>query len=64
MLQEQSQTAVTGRPLFDQHVRSFSAEIEAAGAQPVLLMTWERPDSVQYGVTTENLASSYQTIRR
>ena len=25
-------------------------------------MTWQRPDSVQYGVTTENLAGAYQRI--
>jgi hypothetical protein len=64
VLQEQSQTAVTGEQGFDQSVRSFAAQIEAAGATPVLLMTWERPDSVQYGVTTENLAASYERIGR
>jgi hypothetical protein len=60
VLQEQSQTAVAGESLFDQSVRIFARDIGLAGAKPVLLMTWERPDSVQYGVTTENLASSYQ----
>lgn len=62
VLQEQSQTAVTGELLFDQSVRAFAAEIRAAGATPVLLMTWQRPDSVQYGVTTESLAAAYGRI--
>jgi hypothetical protein len=62
VLQEQSQTAVTGEYLFDQSVRTFAGEIALAGGKPVLLMTWQRPDSTKYGVTTENLAGSYQRI--
>ena len=62
VLQEQSQTAVTGESLFDQSVRAFAGDIRVAGGKPVLLMTWQRRDSVQYGVTTENLAGSYQRI--
>jgi hypothetical protein len=59
IMQEQSQTPVSRPAVFSEYARKFSAEIRAAGAQPVLLMTWQRPDSVQDGVTTQNLANAY-----
>jgi hypothetical protein len=59
VLQEQSQTPVTGQAVFLEYAAKFSAEIRSAGAGTVLFMTWERPDSVQYGVTTHNLANAY-----
>lgn len=64
VLQEQSQTAVTDQKNFFEAVRKFDAEIRRVGAMPILLMTWERPDSTQFGVTTANVASAYQTIGR
>jgi len=33
--------------------RKFDEEIRRNGAKTILLMTWERPDSKQFGVTTE-----------
>lgn len=62
VLQEQSQTPVIGQLAFDEYVRQFDTEIRISGATTVLLMTWERPDSVQYGVTTANLAAAYDAI--
>lgn len=62
VLQEQSQTPITDQKKFYEFVRKFDAEIKRNGAKTVLLMTWQRPDSVQYGVTTANLAAAYQSI--
>lgn len=62
VLQEQSLWPVLARDKFFQYVRMFDKEIRAAGGQTVLLMTWERPDSVSNGVTTTNLAAAYNAI--
>ncbi len=59
VLQEQSQLPVTAQTQFIQYASKFSNEIKAVGAQPILFMTWQRPDSVQFGVTTHNLAYAY-----
>jgi hypothetical protein len=62
VLQEQSQTPVIGFAGFADYARRFDQEVRAAGGKTVLLMTWERPDSVQYGVTTANLAAAYDSV--
>ena len=62
VLQEQSQTPVSDRESFYGFSRQFDAEIQAAGAKTVLLMTWERPDSVGFGFTTASLASAYDSV--
>jgi hypothetical protein len=62
VLQEQSQTPVIDQVKFYDYVRKFDKEIKQVGAQTILFMTWERPDSVQYGVTTDNLAQAYRSI--
>lgn len=62
VLQEQSQTPVFDRPAFLRSVREFSRAITAAKAQTILLMTWERPDSVGRGVTTARLAAAYVAV--
>ena len=62
VLQEQSQTPVYGRALFATYAADFSHLIRASGSRPVLLMTWQRPDSAQWGVTTANLAAAYQAV--
>jgi len=59
VLQEQSQTPVTNYKAFAEYVQELAAEIKHSGAEPILFMTWERPDSVQYGVTTKALANNY-----
>lgn len=59
VLQEQSQTPVTGYKVFAEYAQKLNTEIKAAGAETILFMTWERPDSVQYGVTTEALSNNY-----
>ena len=62
VLQEQSQTPVYDRALFATYAADFSRLIKANGAKPVLLMTWQRPDSTQWGVTTASLAAAYQAV--
>jgi len=62
VLQEQSQIPVFDQAKFRQFAQAFDQEIKATGAKTVLLMTWERPDSVAYGVTTANLATAYKTV--
>ncbi len=62
VLQEQSQTPVLDPQKFFEAVRDFDVEVRASGADTILLMTWERPDSVNYGVTTANLAAAYQKV--
>ncbi len=62
VLQEQSQAPILDRVEFRDFARKFAAEIRTSGARTLLLMTWERPDSVAYGVTTENLAAAYSAV--
>jgi hypothetical protein len=59
VLQEQSQTPVIAGALFARYAAAFDTEIRAAGGKTVLLMTWQRPDSVRYRVTTAYLAAAY-----
>ncbi len=62
VLQEQSLGAVTNRPDFFLYAQKLDEEIKKAGAETVLLMTWERPDSVQFGVTTAMLSEAYTAL--
>lgn len=62
ILQEQSQRPVVARESFYRYSRDFDAAIRKSGAKTVLLMTWERPDSVAAGVTTTNLANAYSSV--
>jgi hypothetical protein len=62
VLQEQSQTPVSYQSDFFAYANRLDAEIKKAGAEAVLFMTWERPDSIRFGVTTENLACAYRTL--
>jgi hypothetical protein len=64
VLQEQSQTPVINPKGFFEYAWRLNAEIKKAGAETVLFMTWERPDSVQYGVTTANLSKMYTDLGR
>ena len=62
VLQEQSQTPIIDQKKFYDFARKFDQEIRRSGAKTILLMTWERPDSINYGVTTANLAAAYTTL--
>ena len=62
ILQEQSQIPVINQKKFYDYVRKFDEEIQRNGAKTILLMTWERPDSRKFGVTTDNLAAAYTAI--
>lgn len=64
VLQEQSQRPVIDPQGFYKFSSEFDAVIRASGAKTVLLMTWQRPDSVAMGVTTANLASAYEAVGR
>lgn len=59
VLQEQSQTPVINYKAFAEYAQKLNTEIKATGAETILFMTWERPDSVQYGVTTQALSKNY-----
>ncbi|MBD1912950.1 MULTISPECIES: hypothetical protein [unclassified Leptolyngbya] len=62
VLQEQSQIPIFDPGKFHKSVRKLDKEIRKRGAKTVLLMTWERPDSVSYGVTTASLADAYNAV--
>jgi hypothetical protein len=62
ILQEQSQIPVINRKKFYDFAERFNEEIRRSGAKAILLMTWERPDSREFGVTTQNLAASYSAL--
>ncbi|MGD0279386.1 MAG: hypothetical protein ABSC11_08765 [Smithella sp.] len=62
VLQEQSQIPILDRKKFYDFARKFDREIRQIGARTILLMTWERPDSLSYGVTTVNLAETYKAL--
>ena len=62
VLQEQSQRPVVDWQSFYKFSREFDIVIRESGAETVLLMTWERPDSVAGGVTTASLASAYDAV--
>lgn len=64
ILQEQSQLPIFNQDMFFQYVKLLDQEIKKTGAKTILLMTWERPDSVPYGVTTKNLAKAYGEVGR
>lgn len=62
VLQDQSQAPVINPAEFREYVGLFNHEITNSGARTILLMTWERPDSVAYGVTTADLAAAYRAV--
>lgn len=62
VLQEQSQTPIVDPGKFRQAVQDFDRAVRSSGAKTILLMTWVRPDSVSYGVTTANLAAAFTTL--
>ena len=62
ILQEQSQTPVTDYKAFAEYAQKLNEEIKVSGAETILFMTWERPDSIQYGVTTSQLANNYRFL--
>ncbi len=62
ILQEQSQTPIYAYDAFMEGAGLIARAARDGGAEPVLLMTWERPDSLQYGVTTQNLARNFEIV--
>lgn len=62
VLQDQSQNPVVNYFNFYEYAGKLDQEIKNAGAETVLFMTWERPDSVQFGVTTKALSNSYTAV--
>lgn len=62
VLQDQSQNPVVNYFNFYEYAGKLDQEIKNAGAETVLFMTWERPDSVQFGVTTQALSNSYTVV--
>lgn len=64
ILQEQSQRPVYDPQQFRRFATELDQEIQRNGAETIFFMTWERPDSVSYGVTTENLANAYTAVAK
>lgn len=62
VLQEQSQNPVANYYNFFAYAQKLDAETKKAGAETVMFMTWERPDSVQYGVTAQALYNAYTAL--
>ena len=62
VLQDQSVAPVLSATEFDQYGRAFDGEVRRVGAETVLLMTWERPDVVNAGVTSSALAAAYDRL--
>ena len=62
VLQEQSQNSVTNYYNFFEYAQKLDAEIKKAGAETIMFMTWERPDSTQYGVTAEAVNKAYTAL--
>ena len=62
VVQEQSQRPVTDQAGFYEFGRDLDVLVRDSGAQTVLMMTWERPDSVSFGVTSMNLAIAYDQL--
>lgn len=62
VLQEQSQTPISNSKGFFEYAGKLDGEIKKSGAETILFMTWTRPDSAQYGVSTANLAQMYTAL--
>jgi hypothetical protein len=62
VLQDQSQNPVTNYYNFFAYAQKLDAEIKKSGAETVMFMTWERPDSVQYRVTAQALYNAYTAL--
>jgi hypothetical protein len=62
VLQEQSQASVLDPELFFNAVRDFDAAVHLSGARSILLMTWQYPESLKNGVTTESLWIAYRSV--
>jgi Domain of unknown function (DUF4886) len=62
VLQEQSQASVLDAEMFFNATRDFDTAVRTSGAHTILLMTWEYPDSLKNGVTTESLSTAYQSV--
>ena len=59
VLQDQSQIPVISTAQFVEYAAKFDREVRQTGGKTILFMTWERPDSLSVGVTTQNLADAY-----
>jgi len=62
VLQEQSQLPVINPSFSEDFAEKLSGEIRQSGAEPILMMTWERQDSLDKGVTTRNLWNAYSAL--
>ncbi|KXK15533.1 MAG: hypothetical protein UZ14_CFX002000554 [Chloroflexi bacterium OLB14] len=62
ILQEQSQNSIINYYNFFEYAKKLNAEIEKSGAETIIFMTWERPDSIQYNVTTQALYKAYTAL--
>lgn len=62
ILQDQSQLPVISPSFTEYYAKALHQEIRGSGAESILMMTWERQDSLDQGVTTKNLATAYGAL--
>ncbi|MFQ4137802.1 DUF4886 domain-containing protein [Nodosilinea sp. PGN35] len=62
ILQDQSQLPVINPAFTEYYAKILNQEIRQSGTEPILMMTWERQDSLEQGVTTENLSTAYTAL--
>lgn len=62
VLQEQSQRPVLAYSSFLAYAQALDQIVRESNSHTILMMTWERPDSVGAGVTTTNLAIAYNQV--
>lgn len=62
ILQDQSQLPVINPSFSEYYAKALAQVVRDSGSQPMLMMTWERRDSLDQGVNTHNLAKAYNAL--
>jgi len=62
ILQDQGQLPVINPSFSEYYAKAIAQVIRDSGSKPLLMMTWERRDSLDQGVNTRNLANAYNTL--
>ncbi|MFH7245314.1 MAG: DUF4886 domain-containing protein [Spirulina sp.] len=62
ILQDQSQLPVINPSFSEYYAKALAQVVRDSGSEPMLMMTWERRDSLDQGVNTRNLANAYNAL--
>ena len=62
ILQDQSQLPVINPSFSEYYAKALAQVIRDSGSEPLLMMTWERRDSLEQGVNTRNLFRAYTAL--